>query len=1218
MKIKEIFTKDIDRNIRGVIKIGQGQEDNQVNEELKRQELEEYVVTDEIKRHFDSFFAAYDKSIDAPTDEMGVWISGFYGSGKSHFLKILSYLLDNKTVYGKRPLDYFRNTNKITDEKTLALMEKASGISADVIKFNIDAKADANAVSDKAAILTVFLRVFNEQLGYASDIALAEMERWLDDNGYYDSFKAAFKTLKHSQWEDARINFSFIKDTVKQALVDSGAMTRANADEYMDSMGSVPVSVDSFTKIVKNYLDKKDSKHHVVFLADEVGQFIGDDGKRMLNLQSIVEELGVACQGRAWVVVTSQQQIDEVTSNFTHQSREDFSKIQGRFNTMISMSSANANEVIQKRLLDKKPEAVRQLTTLFEDNQYNINNKISFSDQIKRQKYDDLNTFVVNYPFIPYQFSLLKDVLVAVRKHGAEGKHMSDGERSMLSTFQAATRLNEDHELGALVPFAAFFRGMYEFLSHDHQVVFARAESDPLVCKSGDKNTLEMQVLQLLFMIKYLDNFDATLENLTTLSVNGLFVDREALSQKIQRVLNVLVDQKYIQRNIDTYEFLTDKEQDINEAISSYVVEDTRIIDKIGDDLSDEISTKYNYSKQYIFAFNMYVDGQVKGTTKNDLNLRVVTPLSLTSEETYRLESSSGENIILVLPENDRYIAAYRRVLQLGDYLHSVSDARDSAEVAIRASKQVERGELAKQANEILRNDLKDGEVYCLGEKLEDSSNINTRLETAYGKVIATTYRNLVYLTAYKSEADVLELLKNSSDDQLVKDNEQAIKAVITYLNRANGQRSTSMASLCETFGTIPYGYNATDVAWLVAKAFITGKVRLFFNGDRITLDMARSDAANLTRYLTKSTATKKLTIQPVKEINSKQMKDAKEFVTDILHRKSLFNEYKSSEGIAQGIVQVTREKITELKEYKLKVQQGPGFDLLDQGIDLLKRIASDDDSERIFKLISQKIDDIFEWDQDMDANAIYDFYQNEESQRIWKTSQKYVKRYEVAAGFITAGGVQKTVEQLQVRLNKRNVKNISTELRALNEQFINEFSNLVDELYVKYQTESQRSREVLLQRLADASFPAADDDQMQGQIEETFNSRDKKAQEKSEVGDYTGLNTQLHFLSQDADNLQKTLDAKSQEIARREEAARQAELAKQTPKTPDPVAVKPTPKPQPQVHVKKVKSVRIGQVNQNSWRITNQAELDQYLDQLRQQLTQELADNDILNVDFR
>jgi hypothetical protein len=227
----------------------------------------------------------------------------------------------------------------------------------------------------------------------------------------------------------------------------------------------------------------------------------------MLNLQGIVEQLGVECQGRAWVIVTSQQQMDEVTTKFDKQDRDDFSKIQGRFNTMITMSSANADEVIQKRLLDKTPRAMETLTDVFNENEHNINNKIDFSDRIERMKFNDADSFVTNYPFVPYQFKLLKDVLRVVRKHGAEGKHMSDGERSMLATFQEATRRYEHDEVGKLVPFNAFFHGMQEFLSHDHQVVFAHARSDELLNPSDEAENINLQVLQVLFMVKYLDDF---------------------------------------------------------------------------------------------------------------------------------------------------------------------------------------------------------------------------------------------------------------------------------------------------------------------------------------------------------------------------------------------------------------------------------------------------------------------------------------------------------------------------------------------------------------------------------------------------------------------------------------------------------------------------------------------------------------------------------------
>ena len=93
MIIKNMFSKPIDRDIKGVIKVGQDDDAN------IKQELEEYVVTRELQKHFSDFFASYKKGIIGNTDKMGVWISGFFGSGKSHFLKILSYLLENKEVY---------------------------------------------------------------------------------------------------------------------------------------------------------------------------------------------------------------------------------------------------------------------------------------------------------------------------------------------------------------------------------------------------------------------------------------------------------------------------------------------------------------------------------------------------------------------------------------------------------------------------------------------------------------------------------------------------------------------------------------------------------------------------------------------------------------------------------------------------------------------------------------------------------------------------------------------------------------------------------------------------------------------------------------------------------------------------------------------------------------------------------------------------------------
>src|SRR5699024_9519176 len=149
--------------------------------------------------------------------------------------------------------------------------------------------------------------------------------------------------------------------------------------------------------------------------------------------------------------------IDEVVDGNIN--GQDFSKIQGRFKTRISMSSANVDEVIKKRILSKNAQGNRRLEEMYDDEQHNINNKIDFHEGIQRQKFDSAASFAENYPFVPYQFHLLQDSLNAIRLHGSDGKHLSEGERSMLATFQEAAERYKDEEIRSLIPFSLFFEG---------------------------------------------------------------------------------------------------------------------------------------------------------------------------------------------------------------------------------------------------------------------------------------------------------------------------------------------------------------------------------------------------------------------------------------------------------------------------------------------------------------------------------------------------------------------------------------------------------------------------------------------------------------------------------------------------------------------------------------------------------------------------------------
>lgn len=474
-----MFKKEIDRDIQGVIIVGQAETENVA------QELDEYVVTKELQKHFADFFSAYKKSIAGTTPKMGVWISGFFGSGKSHFLKILSYLLANKSVGGRKAIDYFTDDSltggkpKIEDQMVLEDMKLAAGVDTDVVLFNIDSKSSSNGKQNKDAIVNVFLKVFNEMQGFCGAMPfLADLERKLAEEGLYGGFKQKFKELYGEAWEDSRQDFDFIQDDVVKVITEIGFMSEAAARNWCEkAVEPYQISIEDFAKRVKTYISNKSNNHHVVFLADEIGQYIGEDSKLMLNLQTITEELGKACKGKAWVIVTSQQDIDSVT----RVKGNDFSKIQGRFDTRLSLSSANADEVIKKRILEKKEIPAQALRLLYGQKTTIIKNLITFNDGVEKKLYADENDFACVYPFVPYQFNLLASVLTSIRTHGASGKHLSEGERSMLAMFKEAAMKYKENETGTIIPFHAFYDALENFLDHSHRGVIIRAYENDII-----------------------------------------------------------------------------------------------------------------------------------------------------------------------------------------------------------------------------------------------------------------------------------------------------------------------------------------------------------------------------------------------------------------------------------------------------------------------------------------------------------------------------------------------------------------------------------------------------------------------------------------------------------------------------------------------------------------------------------------------------------------
>jgi hypothetical protein len=273
--------------------------------------------------------------------------------------------------------------------------------------------------------------------------------------------------------------------------------------------------------------------HRIIFLVDEVGQFIGDNTQLMLNLQTITEQLGTQCKGRAWVIVTSQEDIDAAIGEANKAKSQDFSKIQGRFHTRLSLASSNTDEVIGERLLAKTEaahdRAARCLRQVRRHHQQPARLRRQLGQPARLQGRRRVRRV---YPYAPYQFTLLQKIFESIRKVGATGKHLSRGERSLLDAFQSAAVRNMDRDVDLLVPLYDFYPSIESFID-----TVAKRSIDEAP-NNGALEALRRLLLKALFLIRYIpDIVKPNVDNLATLCVDQIDADKLALKRKIQESL---------------------------------------------------------------------------------------------------------------------------------------------------------------------------------------------------------------------------------------------------------------------------------------------------------------------------------------------------------------------------------------------------------------------------------------------------------------------------------------------------------------------------------------------------------------------------------------------------------------------------------------------------------------------------------------------------------
>ncbi|WP_334108942.1 BREX system P-loop protein BrxC [Methylobacillus sp.] len=931
MTLKTIFHKPVDRPIEGVIKAD--------DEASLRLEIEEYVLTNEVEKRLESFLDAYNNYEGAN----GVWVSGFFGSGKSHLLKMLALLLENRQIDGASALDLF--LPKCGDNEILrGDLKRAVAFPSKSILFNIDQKADVISKTQLDALLAVFVKVFDEMCGYYGKQGhIAQFERDLDSRGLYEQFKSAYESAAGRTWQKGREQALLEAKNIAKAYAQATGGDEASAMGILDKYRSqYRVSIEDFAEQVHAYIERQSPDFRLNFFVDEVGQYIAENVKLMTNLQTIAESMATKCRGRAWVIVTAQEDMGTVVGEMGKQQGNDFSKIQARFANRMKLTSADVAEVIQKRLLMKTEEGVRLLSDTYHAQSNNFKTLFDFADGSQTYRnYQDRDHFIHSYPFIPYQFALFQSAIQNLSQHNAfEGKHSSVGERSMLGVFQQVAIQIGDHEIGQLATFDLMFEGIRTALKSNIQRAIIQAENHL-------DGPFAIRLLKTLFLVKYVKEFKPTVRNLCVLMLDGFNQDLPALRKRVEEALSLLEQQTYVQRNGELYEYLTDEEKDVEQEIKNTEVESADVAAELEKIVFDHVikhrKIRYDASSSkdqgQDYPFSRKLDDRLHGR-EHELAIHVISPFHEHAENEPMLRTSStykSDELFLILPADERLIRDILMYKRTEKYIRqNISITQQEAVKRILTDKGFQNRERYAELQQRVQSLMGKAKLFVAGADIEiGSEDAQTRVLRGFHELISRAYPNLRMLRGITyTENDIAKCLKHSqqglfgNDATSLAESEQELLAFIQSNNR--GGVRTTLKNLLEKFERKPYGWYYAAVLCTLAKLCARGKVEVRTDGNLLEED-------ELERALRNTHGHGNVVLEPQVEFTASQVRALKEFFEDFFDAPPRASEAKA---LGKETGTALQELMHQLTPLAAQASQYPFLNALTPVLEKLKELT--------------------------------------------------------------------------------------------------------------------------------------------------------------------------------------------------------------------------------------------------------------------------------------
>jgi hypothetical protein len=857
-RIQSVFAKSdqLDRRIEKVI-----QYDMRSDEQL-RQEVSEYVVTDNIRHNFEKLLDLIDRGIEEGSNEIGVWVSGFYGSGKSSFTKYFGFALDqdrtiNGTPFLKHMQDRFESKQV---QQRLSTVAKRH----DPTVIMLDLASEQLAGATMAEISSVLYAKVMQWAGYSRDRKIAYLELMLEQDEKKEAFEEKVEERAGMTWDEVkdqplvanRIASDLAHEFYPDVFRDKNELQSLNVDEMINEQERARKMID--------LIRQRSGKKNIIFILDEVGQYVAAKNSLILNLQGLAQNLKKLGNGKVWMIATAQQTLTEDDPRARVNSAKLF-KLKDRFPVGIDLEASDIREICYKRLLGKSVEGEQTLKDLYSEHGQKLRHYTKLENaSVYEDSALDEDAFQRLYPFLPQHFKLLLELLGRLSKSTGGA-----GLRSAIKVVQDVlidpdsmpdgTKVLARRPLGALATTVTF----YDTLRRDIDRSFGHIVKGVTdVVSAYGSESMEAKTAKTVAVLQIVENCPATRSNVAALMHPA--VDAGSQQDGVDEAVETLIGDNAIRINEvdDELQFLSEKVVDLEDQRQEFVPsirEHQRIRnEKVKEIFTPAPSASVHGSKTVRTGLKLQTKAGLVSIDGSGEEIQLVIDFvgderyeTAKTEYTQTSTQTGNQNTIYLLahdPEVDDLIdEIYRceRIFEqnrdqktdkeVSDYLNGQRDRakKQRRELERRLKQGMIQGSFIFRgrptAVKSLSSDLKQATQKQLSETGEE---VYSKYNQAPINPRSTLPENFLKadLKSVKGDEDPLSLVQQNGQIDTSND---ALRSILDFL-RKRGQ--VDGRQLQDEFTEAPYGWTKDTLRYLVAALLTSSEVKLRVGGEDVTV----------------------------------------------------------------------------------------------------------------------------------------------------------------------------------------------------------------------------------------------------------------------------------------------------------------------------------------------------------------------------------------------